>query len=138
MNITSFLSDYARTSENKESAIRRALRPFLGRPSKPSITPLENVRSVSDLHPVPVVYERTAFMDHIRRYDREALRQHYLRQPIVCAEVWANYAVNLWEYEHGVETLTSHPWNIAIPMTEVCNALCTFCSSPLVPNPKTL
>ena len=102
------------------------------------ITPLEEVRSIKDLYPVPVVYERAAFMDHIRRYERDVLRDYYLGQPVVGAEVWANYAVNLWEYEHGVETLTSHPWNIAIPMTEVCNALCTFCSSPLVPNPKTL
>ena len=52
--------------------------------------------------------------------------------------VWANYVVNLWEYEHGIEELTSYPWNITIPMTEVCNARCTFCSSPLVPDPKAL
>jgi hypothetical protein len=77
-------------------------------------------------------------MEHIRRYDREALREYYSRQPGPAARVWANYAVNLWEYEHGVEELTSFPWNITIPMTEVCNARCTFCSSPLVPDPKAL
>jgi hypothetical protein len=77
-------------------------------------------------------------MEHIHRYDREALRAYYLRQPVEGAHVWANYVVNLWEYEHGVEELTSFPWNITIPMTELCNATCTFCSSPLVPNPKAL
>jgi hypothetical protein len=75
-------------------------------------------------------------MEHIRRYDREELRTYYSSLPVTGAEVWANYAVNLWEYEHAVETLTSYPWNITIPMTEVCNAVCTFCSSPLVPHPK--
>jgi hypothetical protein len=100
--------------------------------------PLDQARSIEDLSPNPLVYERTAFMEHIRRYDREALRSYYLGQPGEGARVWANYVVNLWEYEHGVEELTSHPWNITIPMTEVCNATCTFCSSPLVPNPKAL
>jgi Radical SAM superfamily len=97
---------------------------------------LDKVRSMEELSPDPLVYERTAFMEHIRRYDRETLRAYYLRQPVEGADVWANYAVNLWEYEHGVEELTSYPWNITIPMTEVCNATCTFCSSPLVPSPK--
>src|SRR5215510_14443426 len=97
---------------------------------------LDKVRSMEELSPDPLVYERTAFMEHIRRYDREALRAYYLRQPVEGADVWANYAVNLSEYEHGVEELTSYPWNITIPMTEVCNAICTFCSSPLVPSPK--
>jgi hypothetical protein len=77
-------------------------------------------------------------MEHIRRYDRETLRAYYLRQSVKGAHVWANYVVNLWEYEHGVEELTSYPWNITIPMTELCNAVCAFCSSPLVPNPQAL
>jgi hypothetical protein len=100
--------------------------------------PLDQVRSLEQLSPDPLVYERAAFMEHIRRYDREALREYYSRQPGPGARVWANYAVNLWEYEHGAEELTSYPWNITIPMTEVCNARCTFCSSPLVPDPKAL
>jgi len=105
---------------------------------KPPVTPLEAVRSIEDLSPNPLVYERTAFMAHIRRYDREALRAYYGRQKSKAAPVWANYAVNLWEYEHGVEELTSRPWNVTIPITEVCNAKCDFCSSPLVPQPKAL
>ncbi len=100
------------------------------------VIPLHRVCSIEDLSPLPLVYERTAFMEHIRQYDREELRAYYLRQPVEGAEVWANYVVNLWEYEYGVEEVTSYPWNIAIPMTEVCNARCTFCSSPLVADPK--
>src|SRR5262245_11425927 len=98
--------------------------------------PLDGVRAIEEWSGDPLVYERTAFMEHIRRYDRDALRAYYLRQPVEGADVWANYAVNLWEYEHGVDELTSYPWNITIPLTEVCNAICTFCSSPLVPSPK--
>lgn len=109
-----------------------------GRFSRFTAVSLGKVRSIEDLSPTPLVYERTAFMAHIRRYEREALREYYLRQPVEGAHVWANYVVNLWEYEHGVEDVTSYPWNVTIPMTEVCNAVCTFCSSPLVPDPKAL
>src|SRR5262245_15611964 len=117
---------------------RRLFRIDPGMLLKLSSVSLDRVRSIEQLSANPLVYERTAFMEHIRRYDREALRAHYLRQPVEGAHVWANYVVNLWEYEHGVEELTSYPWNITIPMTEVCNARCTFCSSPLVPDPKAL
>jgi hypothetical protein len=95
------------------------------RPGDPTLrqmlfaVPLDKVRSLEELSPHPLVYERTAFMEHIRQYDREALRDYYLRQPVEGAQVWANYVVNLWEYEHGVEEVTSYPWNITIPMTEV-------------------
>ena len=115
---------------------RRLFRIDPGMLLKLSSVSLDRVRSIEQLSANPLVYERTAFMEHIRRYDREALRAYYLGQPVEGADVWANYAVNLWEYEHGVEELTSYPWNITIPMTEVCNAICTFCSSPLVPSPK--
>ena len=98
--------------------------------------PLDQVRSIDQLWPNPLVYPAVDLMRHVRSYDREALRSHYLRQSILGAEVWANYVVNLWEYERGVQELTSRPWNITIPITEVCNAKCTFCSSPLVPAPE--
>ncbi len=102
------------------------------------ITPLSEVRSIEHLCPVPIHYERTALMEHIRSYNREALRSYYLRQPVEGAEVWANYVVNLWEYERGVAEVTSYPWKVAIPMTDVCNARCTFCTAPLVPDPQCL
>ncbi len=40
-----------------------------------------------------------------------------------------NYLTNLWEYNHGVTTLTSYPWNVCLPLVDVCNAACTFCNS---------
>ena len=86
---------------------RRLFRIDPGMLLKLSSVSLDRVRSIAQLSANPLVYERTAFMEHIRRYDREALRAHYLRQPVEGADVWANYAVKLWEYEHGVEELTS-------------------------------
>ncbi len=40
-----------------------------------------------------------------------------------------NFATSLWEFAHGVDTLTSYPWNISLPVADVCNARCTFCTS---------
>ena len=100
--------------------------------------PLHAVRSLQELYFNPLKYERTALMEHIRRYDREELRQYYLRQETKGAEVFANYVVSLWEYERGVAEITSYPWKVAIPMTDVCNAKCTFCTAPLVPDPQWL
>ena len=40
-----------------------------------------------------------------------------------------NYLVNVWEYVHGVAELSSYPWNISLPVADVCNARCTFCTS---------
>jgi pyruvate-formate lyase-activating enzyme len=40
-----------------------------------------------------------------------------------------NFLTNLWEYTHGVAELNSYPWNISLPVADVCNARCTFCTS---------
>jgi Radical SAM superfamily len=40
-----------------------------------------------------------------------------------------NFLVNVWEYTQGVSELTSYPWNISLPVADVCNARCTFCTS---------
>ena len=45
-------------------------------------------------------------------------------------DAWAaNYALNLWEYVNRVDRLETYPWNIALPIADVCNARCTFCNS---------
>jgi MoaA/NifB/PqqE/SkfB family radical SAM enzyme len=40
-----------------------------------------------------------------------------------------NFLMNLWEFGNGVDTLTSYPWNISLPIADICNARCTFCTS---------
>jgi hypothetical protein len=40
-----------------------------------------------------------------------------------------NFAKNIWEFAHGKTTLTTYPWNISIPVADLCNARCTFCTS---------
>jgi sulfatase maturation enzyme AslB (radical SAM superfamily) len=41
----------------------------------------------------------------------------------------SNFVRNLWEWGRGSTTLTSLPWNISLPVSDVCNARCTFCTS---------
>jgi pyruvate-formate lyase-activating enzyme len=42
---------------------------------------------------------------------------------------YLNKFVNLWEFEYGVTVLESWPCDISIPVADVCNARCTFCTS---------
>ena len=41
----------------------------------------------------------------------------------------ANFVLNIWEWGHGRTQLASLPWNISLPISDVCNARCTFCTS---------
>ncbi len=40
-----------------------------------------------------------------------------------------NYYLNLWEYVTRQEVLESYPWNVALPIADLCNARCSFCTS---------
>lgn len=40
-----------------------------------------------------------------------------------------NYALNWWEYYHKCDVLSSYPWQITLPVADLCNARCTFCTS---------
>jgi MoaA/NifB/PqqE/SkfB family radical SAM enzyme len=40
-----------------------------------------------------------------------------------------NFSASIWEFAHGSTELTSYPWNITIPVADLCNARCTFCTS---------
>jgi MoaA/NifB/PqqE/SkfB family radical SAM enzyme len=42
---------------------------------------------------------------------------------------YCNKFVNVWEYEHGVAELQSYPCDVSIPIADICNARCTFCTS---------
>jgi pyruvate-formate lyase-activating enzyme len=41
----------------------------------------------------------------------------------------SNFVLNLWEWGHGEARLRSLPWNVSLPISDVCNARCTFCTS---------
>ena len=41
----------------------------------------------------------------------------------------SNFVLNLWEWGHGQTELKSLPWNVSLPISDVCNARCTFCTS---------
>ena len=41
----------------------------------------------------------------------------------------SNFVLNLWEWGRGEARLRSLPWNVSLPISDVCNARCTFCTS---------
>ena len=44
-------------------------------------------------------------------------------------QMLSNFVLNLWEWGNGQTRLSSLPWNISLPISDVCNARCTFCTS---------
>src|SRR5262249_14936779 len=60
----------------------------------------------------------------LRRFSREELRAFFADDPYL-----SNYVVNLWEAATRQTVLTTYPWKVAIPISDVCNATCTFCNS---------
>jgi MoaA/NifB/PqqE/SkfB family radical SAM enzyme len=62
--------------------------------------------------------------DLLEKFGKDELTRAYADDPWLC-----NYFVNIWEYSRGESVLTSYPWNVTVPIADVCNARCTFCTS---------
>jgi MoaA/NifB/PqqE/SkfB family radical SAM enzyme len=75
---------------------------------------VEQLRHVSELKAETIT----------RQLTREEIEREYAGDPF-----FKNYCLNLWEYTHGVDVLTTYPWNVALPLADLCNARCTFCTS---------
>jgi pyruvate-formate lyase-activating enzyme len=60
----------------------------------------------------------------ITRYPKSAVKKAFAKDRWLC-----NYMLNLWECETGADVLETYPWNIALPIADICNARCTFCNS---------
>ena len=61
----------------------------------------------------------------IKKYTKQVIKSALAIDDIV----FLNYFLNLWEYVNGETTLESYPWDIALPIADLCNARCTFCNS---------
>jgi hypothetical protein len=72
----------------------------------------------------PYQAARGEIIELVRPHTREELRQKFASDPLL-----ANFLVNHWEFAHGVAECTSYPWNVVIPISDVCNASCSFCNA---------
>lgn len=68
--------------------------------------------------------DEQTLLRRLPRVSKEDILHEWRGDPWFC-----NYLVNLWEFVMGEDTLTSYPYNVTIPIADVCNARCTFCSS---------
>lgn len=74
-------------------------------------------RQLPYLHP-------SKLADAVRRLRKQDILTEFASDP------WSrNYFLNWWEFSHGETALSSYPWNVTIPVADVCNARCTFCTS---------
>ena len=60
----------------------------------------------------------------VKQLSKSEIQAEYGSDPWLC-----NYFINWWEYVRGEAEISSYPWNITIPIADVCNARCTFCTS---------
>jgi len=70
----------------------------------------------------PVKTDR--LMTLVQQFSRDELRAAFQHD-----ELLSNYVVNHWEFATGEAVLTTYPWKIVVPISDVCNATCTFCNS---------
>jgi pyruvate-formate lyase-activating enzyme len=72
----------------------------------------------------PYAVTRTDLVDAVRLFTRQELAARFADDKLL-----ANFVLNHWEFAHGIDTLSTYPWNVVIPISDVCNARCTFCNS---------
>jgi hypothetical protein len=90
----------------------------------------DTIRSAADLarafttpcNTSPIKHDK--LMKLVRRFSREELQRAFRHDPFL-----ANYVVSHWEFAAGETVLTTYPWKVVIPISDVCNATCTFCNS---------
>ena len=61
---------------------------------------------------------------NIRDLSLDDIKQRFRDDP------WMeNYMANMWEYATGQTLCRTYPWNVTIPVADICNASCPFCTS---------
>lgn len=77
--------------------------------------------------PPPISLESMSESDlyaMVDRYTKKEIKDSFGHDP------WTlNFLLNAWEYVTKQDVLESYPWNVALPLADLCNARCTFCDS---------
>ena len=95
-------------------------------PHSPPVTGAEYARQLLEKAKHPRI---TA--EQLRRLEQELMTasDEEVAQLFPEDRLLSNFLTNVWEWGQGRTTLTSLPWNISLPVSDVCNARCTFCTS---------
>jgi sulfatase maturation enzyme AslB (radical SAM superfamily) len=72
----------------------------------------------------PYNYTRDELAEMSTWLTKDDLREIFSHDPYLY-----NFALNHWEFVHGVAEMESFPWNVVVPIADLCNASCTFCNS---------
>jgi hypothetical protein len=90
-----------------------------------AVTSLTNVRALLQHGPAALPRLTTPELEHaVLAFTREEIRAQFQGDPWM-----SNYLANTWEFVAGESRLTTYPWNVVIPIADICNASCTFCDS---------
>ncbi len=81
-------------------------------------------KSIDDVYDLYLLNDDSRIVEEIVRFDKNTILE------TLKGDGWLkNLMMNYWEYAVGETTLTTYPWDICIPICDVCNARCTFCTS---------
>ena len=72
----------------------------------------------------PFQFLRDQLIEIVGRHTKEEIETILAHDKLL-----RNLALNHWEYLHGVTHCSSYPWQVVIPISDACNASCTFCDS---------
>jgi len=72
----------------------------------------------------PYAVTRADLVAAVRLIPRDELARRFYHDALL-----TNFVLNHLEYAQGAATLTTYPWNVVIPIADICNARCVFCNS---------
>jgi len=84
----------------------------------------KNRRGLLEIWPWLEDKQRAHVLELFKRLPKNVILRSYKNDPFM-----QNFMLNGWEYARGLARLESKPWNISLPIADVCNARCVFCTS---------
>lgn len=72
----------------------------------------------------PYDFSREEIVEMVSAVQKDDIKALFQHDPFLY-----NFVLAHWEYAHGVAEVESYPWEVVIPIADLCNASCSFCNS---------
>ena len=72
----------------------------------------------------PYDFTRDELTEMLRPLEKDDVKALFDHDPFL-----RNFALAHWEFANGVAEVESYPWEVVIPIADLCNASCSFCNS---------
>lgn len=72
----------------------------------------------------PYDFTRDELVEMVTPLDKEDIKELFKHDRFI-----QNFALSHWEFANSVARVESYPWEVVIPIADLCNASCSFCNS---------